>query len=147
MKKNHPETMVISRHDTTPRLIIKIGGTTLNQVDKFKYLGTMISEDGRSDKEIRIRITQAKQSFIKLKTILTNKKLSFKTRERVLQCYVYPILMYGCEAWTITRTIEKRIDAAEMWFIRRMMKIPWVAKRTNKSILEEINRGLCQKNK
>ena len=102
----------------------------------------MISEDGRSDTEIRTRIAQTKQTFTKLKTILTNKRLLFKTRDRVLECYVYSILTYGCEVWTITRTIEKRIDATVMWFVSRMLKIPWVAKRTNKRVLEEINRGL-----
>ena len=59
------------------------------------------------------------------------------TRQRVLQCYVEPILMYGCETRTISKPIQKKIEAVEMWFWRRMLKIPWTAKRTNVEVMEE----------
>ena len=72
-----------------------------------------------------------------MKSILTNKNMSMVTRQRVLQCYVEPILLYGCETWTITRPIQKKIEAMEMWFWRRMLKIPWTAKRTNVEVMEE----------
>ena len=64
-----------------------------------------------------------------MNSILTNKSMSVVTRQRVLQCYVAPILMYRCETWTITKPIQKKIEAVEMWFLRRMLKIPWTAKR------------------
>ena len=63
--------------------------------------------------------------------------MSMATRQRVLQCYVEPILMYGCETWIITKPIQKKIEAVEMWFWRRMLKIPWTAKRTNVEVMEE----------
>ena len=72
-----------------------------------------------------------------MKSVLTNKNMSMATRQRVLQCYVEPILMYGCETWTITKPIQKKIEAVEMWFWRRMLKIPWTAKKTNVEVMEE----------
>ena len=88
--------------------------STLKQVDSFKYLGMTIGSDGRSLKEIKIRIAQAKNAFADLTKILTNPHLSFKTRKRVLDCYILPILKYGSEAWTLSNMAVKTIDAVEM---------------------------------
>ena len=59
-----------------------------------------------------------------------------EVRKRVLSCYIEPILMYGCEAWTINNTIKKSIEATEMWFYRRILRIPWTAKQTNEEVLK-----------
>ena len=130
------EVMVISKK-TTPECNIFVDGTKLKQKQSFKYLGTLITQDGRSHSEVNARIAQAKIVFKKMKYILTNKNVSMATRQRVLQCYVEPVLMYGCETWTITKPIQKKIEAVEMWFWRRMLKIPWTAKRTNVEVMEE----------
>ncbi|GFO45433.1 RNA-directed DNA polymerase from mobile element jockey [Plakobranchus ocellatus] len=74
-----------------------------------------------------------------MKTILTNKPISIKTRKRALQCYIEPVLMYGCEAWTISKQIQNKLEATEMWFLRRMLRIPWTAKKTNERVLNEAN--------
>ena len=71
-----------------------------------------------------------------MKTVLYNFKICMKTRLRVLFCYVWPILLYGCEAWTLRKTDRDRLEAAEMWFFRRMMKIPWTARMTNVAVLQ-----------
>ena len=71
--------------------------------------------------------------------ILKNRNMSFSTKFRVLKTYVWSILLYGCESWTITTETRKRLEAAEMWFFRRMLRISWTEKRTNESILEETN--------
>ena len=147
INKKKTETMVISKKNNAPKCSISISNTTLNQVNKFKYLGTIITPDGRCDTEIKSRITQSKQTFTKMKSILTNKKLAFQVRERVIQCYILPVLMYGCEAWTINKDMEKRIDALEMWLHRRLMKIPWTEKRANESILNELGKKLTLKSK
>ncbi|GFO26826.1 endonuclease-reverse transcriptase [Plakobranchus ocellatus] len=75
-----------------------------------------------------------------MKTILTNKHISIKTRKRALQCYIEPVLMYGCEAWTISKQIQNKLEATEMWFLRRMLQIPWTAKKTNERVLNEDNK-------
>ena len=133
------ETMVISRKTPTPTCNIKINGTTLKQVQHFKYLGTIISSDGRCHTEIKSRICQAKATFHKMKQILTNINLSLETRKRVLKSYIEPVLLYGCEAWTINKQQERAIEATEMWFIRRMLRIPWTARKTNEEVLVEAN--------
>ncbi|GFO27285.1 RNA-directed DNA polymerase from mobile element jockey [Plakobranchus ocellatus] len=76
-----------------------------------------------------------------MKTILTNKHIYIETRKRVLQCYIEPVLMYGYEAWTISKQIQNRLEATEMWFLRiRMLRIPWTAKKTNERVLNEANK-------
>ncbi|GFN84676.1 glutamate synthase [NADH], amyloplastic [Plakobranchus ocellatus] len=75
-----------------------------------------------------------------MKTILTNKHISIEMRKRALQCYIEPVLMYGCEAWTISKQIQNKLEATEMWFLRRMLQIPWTAKKTNERVLYEANK-------
>ncbi|GFN88941.1 endonuclease-reverse transcriptase [Plakobranchus ocellatus] len=86
------------------------------------------------------RTAQAKINFQKMKTILTNKHISIETRRRALQCYIEPVLMYGCEAWTISKQFQNMLEATEMWFLRRMLRIPWTAKKTNERGLKEANK-------
>ncbi|GFO49343.1 RNA-directed DNA polymerase from mobile element jockey [Plakobranchus ocellatus] len=75
-----------------------------------------------------------------MKTILTNKHISIETRKRALQCYIEPVLKYGCEAWTISKQIQIKLEATEMWFLRRMLRIPWTAKKTNERVLNGANK-------
>ncbi|GFO00473.1 RNA-directed DNA polymerase from mobile element jockey [Plakobranchus ocellatus] len=75
-----------------------------------------------------------------MKTILTNKHISIETRKRALQCYIEPVLMYGYEAWTISKQIQNKLEAREMWFLRRMLRIPWTTKKTNERVLNEANK-------
>ena len=77
----------------------------------------------------------AKTTFSKLGNILRNRSISMKIRIRVLDCYVYPVLMYGSEAWSITSDIERRLESCEMWFLRKMMKIPWTDRVCNEEVL------------
>ncbi|GFN97261.1 mannosyltransferase [Plakobranchus ocellatus] len=116
---------------------IYIKGTRLKQKDQFKYLGSLISSDGRNNSEVASRIAQAKTNFQKMKTVLTNKNISIRTRRGALECYIEPVLMYGCEAWTISKQTQKKLEATEMWFLRRMLRISWTAKKTNDTVLEE----------
>ena len=80
-------------------------------------------------------MAQAKASFQNMKSILTNKRLSLGVRKRVLPCYIEAILLYGCEAWSMTKQTSKSIEAMEMWFLRRMLRVSWTEKRTNLEIL------------
>ena len=81
----------------------------------------------------------AKSSFAKLSKILTNKTIGMKTRLRVRQCYVRPVLTYGCESWTLTKNDEIKINSFEMKCYRKMMRIPWTAKKRNEDIIKELN--------
>ena len=141
------EVMVISRKEEPPLINITINGIKLKQRDHFKYLGALISSDGRDNTEISARIAQAKMTFQKMKTVLTNSHISIQTRKRTLECYIEPILMYGCEAWTISKQAQKKLEAVEMWFMRRMMKISWMAKKSNDTVLKEAHTySTCKQN-
>ena len=130
------EVMVVSRKSNiTCNLYTK--GTKLKQRETFKYLGTLITQDGRNGVEVSSRIAQAKTTFQRLRPFLANNNISLTTREKALQCYIEPILMYGCEAWTINKQTQRKLEAAEMWFLRRMLRIPWTAKKSNETVLKE----------
>ena len=88
-----------------------------------------------------------KMMFQKMKTVLTNSHISIQTRKRTLECYIEPILMYGCKAWTISKQAQKKLEAVEMWFLRRMMKISWMAKKSNDTVLKEAHTSRALVNK
>ena len=131
--------MVVSKKKNNPECKLFSKGEQIRQVQKFKYLGYTLTSDGKCRTEIKKRIAIAKASFQKMSTILKNRNISFSTKLKVLKTYVWSILLYRCETWTITAGTKKNLEAAEMWFYRRMLRIAWKEKRTNESILEETN--------
>ena len=133
------ECMVVSKRSSNPRCNLVSKGERIKQVTKFKYLGYLITSDGRCATEIRKRIAMAKDAFQKMKSILANRNITMTTKIRILKTYIWSVLLYGCECWTINKEIERKLEAAEMWLIRRMMRISWTDKRTNESVLKEAN--------
>ena len=130
------ECMVISKRLVCPKCPLLVKNQQIVQVSSFNYLGSIITEDARCTKEIKRRIVLAKSAFSKLDNILRNGTLSMRTRLRVLNCYVYPVLLYGSEAWSITTDMRKRLESCELWFLRKMMRIPWTEKVSNDRVLE-----------
>lgn len=129
--------MVVSKQDKTAEKIkINLDKHQLEQVDKFIYLGQTITNDGRCEEEIKKRIAIAKNRFCKMKNVLTNKKVRYVTRKRLVQCYIYSTLLYGAESWTISKHSEDRIRSFEMWVHRRMFKISWKERITNLAVLK-----------
>ena len=128
------ESMIITRKTSIPKCEIKIKENTIKQANSFKYLGT---SDGRNHQEIKSRIAQAKASFQQMKSIMTNIKMSIVVRKRILEAFIEPVLLHGCEAWTIEERMKRSLETSEMWFLRRMMRIPWTAKKTNEKVLTE----------
>ena len=84
----------------------------------YVYLGHTITKDGKCDTEIRKRIGMAKSTFINMKSILTSKQITNKLKMRIVRCYVYSILLYGSESWTLNKKMEDKINAFEMWLYR-----------------------------
>jgi hypothetical protein len=109
----------------------------LDQVSQYKYLGSWVTEDGRCEKEVKTRIAMAKDAFWKHKELLKG-DLSLETKKRMLECYVFSVLKYGCESWTLSKVLSRRISAFEQWCYRRMLKVSWTEKRTNLEILQQI---------
>ena len=131
--------MVITNRKETPRCDIFVRGQQIQQVTAFKYLGSLITSDGRSDKDISARIGMAKAAYSDLKHLLCNKHVTIETRIRVLKCYVWSVMLYGSETWTISRVMQQKLEATEMWFLRRMLKIAWTEKKTNEEVLRMAN--------
>ena len=140
------ECMVVSKKPVNPTCNLKSKGEKIKQVYRFKYLGYIITSDGRCDTEIKRRIAMAKDSFSKMSPIFKNHNISMITKFRVLKAYVWSILLYGCESWTIGEQMKKKLEAAEMWFIRRMLRISWTEKKTTNAVLAEADtkRSLIQ---
>ncbi len=124
-------TMVFSKSQIIPGCKIDVHGKSLEQVKSFIYLGAMFTSDGKCDKEIRRRIGIAKSAFKAMENVLTSRTISLKVRLRVLKCYIWSTLLYGCETWTISSVMLKKLEATEVWFLRRMLRISWTAKITN----------------
>ena len=110
--------MVVTKKRDIPTCNIWVHTTKIKQVNWFSYLGSLITAGSRCDKEIKRRIVMSRETFSKLKKILCNPKITMPTRLRVRECYVLAILKYGCETLTVSTEMAKRIDAAEMWFLR-----------------------------
>ena len=136
MNTKKTKTMVIRKN--THEVVnakIKVDGVILEQVEKYQYLGQLITEDGRCEVEIKRRIEIARTNFMKMKEVLTSKKLSMVTRKKLLYCYVISTLMYAAETWIINVADMKKIEAFEMWCLRKMLKVSYTEHRTNEEVM------------
>ncbi|CAH1224416.1 unnamed protein product [Diabrotica balteata] len=121
-------------------------GITINakkkrkQVEKYQYLGTLINETNDHTVEINRRIEIARSAFIRMKPLLTCKNLNLEIRLRTIRCYIFSILLYGAETWTLKKCNLKRIEAFELWLYRRVLKISWTDRITNKEVLERVGK-------
>ena len=107
----------------------------IKKIIRTFLIGIPHTSDGRNDAEIKIRIGMAKDAFQKMEKVIKNKNITIETRNRILQCYVIPILTYGSECWTISPNMERKLEATEMWFHRRMLHISWKDHVTNDEVL------------
>ena len=135
------KTMVVSR--TGGGVVdIKLDGQKIEQVKKFRYLGAMISEDGRCIDDVKGRIGMAKEAFNKRKELLT-KSMNKDIKKRMVKSLVWPVALYGCETWTMRKEEMDRLAAFEMWIWRRMEKISWTEKKSNEEILRLVGEERC----
>ena len=122
MKINKTKTKIMKcSRDGSQKNSIWLEGERLAQVNLFKYLGSIITSDGRCEKDIRSRIAQAKEAFNKKRSLLTSKAKSLPVRKRFIKSYIWSIATYGCETWTLLKADKKRLCAFEMWCWRRML--------------------------
>ena len=116
---------------------IWVHNTKIKQMNWFSYLGSLITSDGKCDREIKRRIEMSREAISKMNKILCNPKIAISTRLRVMECYALVALKYGSEAWTVSKEMDKRINAAEMWFLQRVLRIGWKGHTTNEEVLIE----------
>lgn len=125
--------MVISRHQYNTHL--NINGENIERVTNFTYLGASLNELWDCDEEVKRRIGRAKTTFFKLKNLLLHRNMPLHTRIRVIQSYVWPVMLYGAETWSLKVKSINRIEAFEMWTLRRLLRIPWTEHATNDEVL------------
>ena len=127
------------KKQSPPKCMLEASGIEIKHVEKFNYLGSFLTSDGKSDCEIKRRIALIKEAFNKKRSILTSSNITMSTRQRILNCYFWSILLYGCETWSITSVMQMRLEATEIWFLRKMLKISWADKISNKRVLTIAN--------
>ena len=108
-------------------------------VTDFIFLGSKITVDGDCSHEIKKRLLLGRKVMTNLDRILKSRDITLPTKVRLVKAMVFPVVMYGCESWTIKKAECQRIDAFELWCWRRLLRVPWTARRSNQSILKEIS--------
>ena len=117
----------------------KIDGETVETVSDFIFWGFRITADGDCSHEIKRRLLLGKKVMTNLDSILQSRDITLPTKVCLVKSMVFPAVMYGCESWTVKKAECRRIDAFELWYWRRLLRVPWTARRSNQSILKEIS--------
>ncbi|KAG1674114.1 RNA-directed DNA polymerase from mobile element jockey [Nymphon striatum] len=136
MNNTKTKTMVISKKKKEkPKINITIDGNKIEQVRQYTYLGQLLDEDADHEKEIKRRIEISRRAFNNMKGIFVSRKINIKLKLRLVKCYIWSILLYGVETWTISKKMEERLEAYEMWIYRRIGKVSWTERKTNEYVL------------
>ena len=117
----------------------QIDGETAQTVIDFLFLGSKITSDGDCSHEIKIHTFLGRKAMTNLDSILKSRGITLPTKVHLVKAMVFPVVMYGCESSTIKKAERQRIDAFELWYWRRPLRVPWTARRANQSILKEIS--------
>ena len=138
LKLNFQKTKIMAAGPITSW---QIDGATVETATDFIFLGSKITADDDCSHEIKRRLLLGKKVMTNLESILKSRDITLSTKVCPVKAMVFPVLMYGCERWTIKKAEHQRIDAFELWCWRRLLRVPWTARRSNQSILKEISPG------
>ena len=119
----------------------KIDGETVETVTDFILGGSKITADGDCSHQIKRRLLLGKKSMTNLDSILKSRDITLSSKFSLVKPMLFPVVVYGCESWNIKKPERRRIDAFELWCWRRLLRVPWTARRSNQSILKEISPG------
>ena len=117
----------------------QIDGETVETVSDFIFWGSKITADGDCSHKIKRHLLLGRKIMTNLDSILKSRDITWLTNVCIIKAMVFPVVMYGCERWTIKKAECRRIDAFELWCWRRLLRVSWTARRSNKSILNDIN--------
>ena len=120
----------------------QIDGETVETMAGFVFLGSKITADGDCSHEIKRRLLLGRKLMTNLHSIFKNRDITLPTEVCLVKAIVFPVVMYGCESWTVKKAEHQRIDAFELWCWRRPLRVSWTARRSNQSILKEISPGI-----
>ena len=136
LKFNIQKTKIMA---SSPITSWQIDGKTMEIVRDFIFLGSKITVDGDCSHEIKRHLLLGRRALTNLDSILKSRDIIMLTKVRLVKAMVFPVVMYGCESWTAKEAEYRRIDVFELWCRRRLLRVPWTARRSNQSILKEIN--------
>ena len=133
LKLNIQKTKIMASGPTTSR---KIDGETVETVSDLIFLGSKITTDGDCSHEIKRLLLLGRKVMTKLDSIFKGRDITLPTKIRLVKAMVFSVVMYGCESRTMKKAERRRIDAFELWCWRRLLRVPWTARRSNQSILK-----------
>ena len=120
----------------------EIDGETVETVSDFILGGSKITADGDCSHEIKRRLLLGRNVMTNIDSIFKSRDITLTAKVHLVKAMVFPVVMYGCESWTVKKAKRERIDACELWCWRRLLRVPWTARRSNQSILREISPGI-----
>ena len=136
LKLNIQKTMIRA---SGPITLWQIDGETIGTVRDFIFLGSKITADGDCSHDIKRCLLLARKAMANLDSILKSRDITLLTKVHIVKTMVFPAVLYGCESWTIKKGEHWKTDALELWCWRRLLRVPWTVRRSNQSILKEIN--------
>ena len=116
-------------------------GEKIKGLTDFIFLGSKITADGDCSHAIKRRLLLGREVMTNLDSIFKSRDITLPTKVCLVEAIVFPVVMYGCESWTIKKAERQRIDAFELWCWRRLLRVPWTARRSNQNILKEMSPG------
>ena len=138
LKLDIQKTKIMASGTITSR---QIDGETVETVSEFIFLGSKITADGDCSHEIKRHLLLGRKVMSNLESILKSRDITLTTKVRLVKAMVFAVVMCRCESWTVKKAEHRRIDAFEVWCWRRLLRVPWTARRSNQSILNEISPG------
>ena len=139
LKLNIQKTKIMA---SGPNTSWQIDGETVETVSDFIFLGSKITADGDCSHEIKRHLLLGRKVMTNLDSIFKSRDITLPTKVHLIKAMFFPVVMYGCEGWIVKKAEQRRIDAFELWCWRRLLRVPWTARRSSQSILKEINPGI-----
>ena len=138
LKLNIQKTKIMAFGPITSR---QIDGETMEIVTDFTFLSSKITVNGDCSHEIKRLLLLGRQVMTNLDSMLKSRDITLPTKVRLVKTMVFPVIMYGCESWTVKKVECRRIDAFGLWCWRTLLRVPWTARRSNQSVLKETSPG------
>ena len=138
LKLNTQKTKIMA---SGPITSWEIDGETVETVSDFNFSGSKITADGDCSHQIKRCLLLGRKVMTNLDSIIKSRDTTLPTKVHLIKAMVFPVVMYGCESWTVGKAEIQKVDAFELWCWRRLLRVPWTARRSNQSILKEISPG------
>ena len=138
LKLNIQKTKIMA---SGPITLWQIDGETVETVADFIFLGSKITTDGDCSHEMKRHFLLGRKVMTNLDSILQSRDITLPAKVHLVKATVFPVVVCGCESWTVKKAERQRIDAFELWCWRRLLRVPWTARRSNQSVLKEISPG------